>query len=246
MVLVLTERPAASGHDDRRCFVESHLTPTLTRGLVALCKAKPEEPVRWLAEWLLENKPSPAESALTKPIATQVAFNATETNAPHRAEVGSEFWKANEGPELVAAMKNVKLIKLQSLIRLAEQQASEREQHSECKTKMPRCQEWAEEDVADSLELINWVRPRASDDCLDIVGSGTGLPIIVLSICWLAKNHPDERGEQLALLLPIFRMYAAIGPYAVLWDYCSLPQRDWASESEMSTFKMALKAINEW
>jgi len=30
----------------------------LKHGLAALCKAKPEEPIKWLAHWLLENNPN--------------------------------------------------------------------------------------------------------------------------------------------------------------------------------------------
>ena len=33
------------------------LTPTLTKGLIALCRAKPDAPVEWLARWLLDNNP---------------------------------------------------------------------------------------------------------------------------------------------------------------------------------------------
>ena len=41
----------------RKEFVESSLTPTLTKGLIALCRAKPDAPVEWLARWLLDNNP---------------------------------------------------------------------------------------------------------------------------------------------------------------------------------------------
>jgi hypothetical protein len=225
---------------DARRYAELEINPTLTRGLVALCQTRPEQPVKWLAEWLLANKP-PAR--LLEP---QVPTRANNGSWP-----GGSYWESNEGPNLKEAMKNVKLIKLSSLIRLAEKQAYEREKGMPI-TRMPRCQDWDDSDVANSgysdepLELMHWERPRPSHAHETSIGSGTGLPIIVLSICWLAKDHPDERGEQLALLLPIFRMYNAIGPYAVLWDFCSLPQKEWASEDEKRIFKLALKAINEW
>jgi len=46
-------------------FVSTTLTPTLTPALVALCKAKPADPVVWLAEWLLANKPPPPAFSVT-------------------------------------------------------------------------------------------------------------------------------------------------------------------------------------
>jgi len=39
--------------------VLSELQPVLDRGLVALCRARPAQPVEWLAEWLLANRPPP-------------------------------------------------------------------------------------------------------------------------------------------------------------------------------------------
>jgi len=46
--------------DDRttREYLEQKVNPTLVRGLTALCKAKPDAPVSWLADWLLENNPA--------------------------------------------------------------------------------------------------------------------------------------------------------------------------------------------
>ena len=36
------------------------LNPTLTAGLVALCRAKPEDPVKWLGAWLTAHNPKAA------------------------------------------------------------------------------------------------------------------------------------------------------------------------------------------
>ena len=33
-------------------------TPTLTTGLVELCRTKPANPVAWLAKWLIANNPN--------------------------------------------------------------------------------------------------------------------------------------------------------------------------------------------
>ena len=39
-------------------YVAQALTPTLTAGLVELCRAKPAKPVEWLAHWLMANNPN--------------------------------------------------------------------------------------------------------------------------------------------------------------------------------------------
>ena len=39
-------------------FVDDRLTPTLVKALTALSKTKPAEPVKWLANYLLENNPN--------------------------------------------------------------------------------------------------------------------------------------------------------------------------------------------
>ncbi|KAL1504083.1 hypothetical protein AB1Y20_010493 [Prymnesium parvum] len=39
-------------------YVAQALTPTLTTGLVELCRAKPAKPVEWLANWLIANNPN--------------------------------------------------------------------------------------------------------------------------------------------------------------------------------------------
>eukprot|EP00730_Choanoeca_flexa_P018067 TRINITY_DN8766_c0_g1_i2.p1 TRINITY_DN8766_c0_g1~~TRINITY_DN8766_c0_g1_i2.p1 ORF type:complete len:199 (+),score=13.36 TRINITY_DN8766_c0_g1_i2:50-646(+) len=41
-----------------RDYLEKTVNPTLIRGLTALCKVKPETPIRWLADWLEENNPN--------------------------------------------------------------------------------------------------------------------------------------------------------------------------------------------
>ena len=46
---------------DRAAAVEyynAELGPTLNKGLAALCRARPANPVEWLGEWLAANKPS--------------------------------------------------------------------------------------------------------------------------------------------------------------------------------------------
>ena len=45
--------PTARARNDAAAY----LNPTLTRGLVELCRTQPDRPVEWLAHWLLVNKP---------------------------------------------------------------------------------------------------------------------------------------------------------------------------------------------
>jgi hypothetical protein len=51
---VLPRKPA----DKNRELVKKMLDGCLKHGLAALCKEKPEEPIKWLAHWLLENNPN--------------------------------------------------------------------------------------------------------------------------------------------------------------------------------------------
>jgi hypothetical protein len=41
-----------------RDYINKQVNPTLLKGLAALCKAKPEKPVEWLADWLNANNPN--------------------------------------------------------------------------------------------------------------------------------------------------------------------------------------------
>ena len=56
-------------------YVGQTLTPTLKQGLVALCKARPEDPRTWLAEWLLANKPAPTLAAAGTAAAVQAVID---------------------------------------------------------------------------------------------------------------------------------------------------------------------------
>jgi nucleoside diphosphate kinase len=44
--------------DAVRDYLAKSVNPTLIRGLTELCKAKPKDPVIWLADWLLANNPN--------------------------------------------------------------------------------------------------------------------------------------------------------------------------------------------
>ncbi len=41
-----------------RDYINQRVNPTLTKALTALCKAKPADPVVWLANWLNDNNPN--------------------------------------------------------------------------------------------------------------------------------------------------------------------------------------------
>lgn len=50
-------------------YLARAVNPTLQKGLTALCKQKPSEPILWLASWLLENDPNkPKVGANSTPI----------------------------------------------------------------------------------------------------------------------------------------------------------------------------------
>jgi len=38
-------------------YLARAVNPTLLKGLTALCKHKPEDPAKWLSDWLLNNNP---------------------------------------------------------------------------------------------------------------------------------------------------------------------------------------------
>jgi len=52
---------AAEAHE----YVHHKISPTLNPALVALCRARPDDPVTWLANWLLANKPQPPLFSVT-------------------------------------------------------------------------------------------------------------------------------------------------------------------------------------
>lgn len=43
---------------EHQAYVKKMLDGCLKHGLTALCKEKPDEPIKWLAHWLLENNPN--------------------------------------------------------------------------------------------------------------------------------------------------------------------------------------------
>jgi len=79
---------AASATD----YANAELLPTLSKGLAALCKARPEDPRTWLAQWLLANKPPQKQSAAGT-AAAQAAIVAMFHSEEGRAEL-TALWKA--------------------------------------------------------------------------------------------------------------------------------------------------------
>lgn len=47
-------------------YVANAITPSLAPALVALCRARPKDPVSWLAKYLLDNKPQPELFSVTE------------------------------------------------------------------------------------------------------------------------------------------------------------------------------------
>ena len=112
------------------------------------------------------------------------------------------YWEKNEGGLLEEPLKHVRLIKVSALIRLGDLHASQRAA-DEPLTPMPRCQDWDPKDYADPKELRGWSKQHMYDNKGDH-HEVSGLPIIVLSICWFDREHPDKYGEQLEMLLGIW------------------------------------------
>jgi Ca2+-binding EF-hand superfamily protein len=46
---------------DTDAYMAEHITPTLVPALAEMARAKPDDPVTWLALWLLEHKPPPKD-----------------------------------------------------------------------------------------------------------------------------------------------------------------------------------------
>jgi hypothetical protein len=63
--------PVPEGAEARE-YIKTNLTPTLVKGLAALCKEKPSagkvEAVQWLADWLLANNPNKVGWCNLKPV----------------------------------------------------------------------------------------------------------------------------------------------------------------------------------
>lgn len=59
--------------------IKDRVYPTLLKGLTVLCKEKPDDPIRYLAYWLIENNPykpravDPPESAPLTPFDSRAA-----------------------------------------------------------------------------------------------------------------------------------------------------------------------------
>ena len=69
-------------------YVDQHLAPTLSKALTELCRAKPKEPVSWLAAYLQAHKPPPAQhkaGALAAQQALLAMFHSEEGRAALKA-----------------------------------------------------------------------------------------------------------------------------------------------------------------
>ncbi|CAE8638307.1 unnamed protein product [Polarella glacialis] len=63
--LALEERPAPDMHDlPLRQYLDTYVVPTLLPGLNAVAEERPENPVEWLAYFLLKNNSSKTEPAV--------------------------------------------------------------------------------------------------------------------------------------------------------------------------------------
>ena len=147
----------------------------------------------------------------------------------------TESWDQRGLLKLREAINSVQLVSAEWLIALADAGG-----------RVPRCQD---------------VPPEARVS-LEGLEASPGLPVLIVSYPWLSRAHPDELGEQLQLLRPIFMQYVAhtseLLPDAsvgVFWDYLSLPQASQAAHeageddrtlADLEVFKQGLGSINTW
>mmetsp|Transcript_23304 Transcript_23304/g.59470 ORF Transcript_23304/g.59470 Transcript_23304/m.59470 type:complete len:104 (+) Transcript_23304:102-413(+) len=62
--LAMEERPAPEMHDvPLRQYLDTYVVPTLLPGLNAVAEERPENPVEWLAYYLLKNNPAACAKA---------------------------------------------------------------------------------------------------------------------------------------------------------------------------------------
>ena len=63
-------------------YAAEHLLPTLSKGLVEMCRLRPEDPVEWLGKWLLENKPPPVLVNANEKMQSAFVFVKPHANTP--------------------------------------------------------------------------------------------------------------------------------------------------------------------
>merc|ERR1719491_2853974 len=93
--------------------------------------------------------------------------------------------------------------------------------------------------------------PRRQDlpsDALVVGAPTANVTCWIVSHPWLAKQHPDVDGQQLAMLLEKLDRNGANDTDLVFYDYFSMYQRGWEkddrTEPEKRLFSVSLKAIN--
>jgi len=64
--------PLPTGQEAKDYLARS-VNPTLQKGLAALCRQKPAEPILWLASWLLKNDPNRPKIGNSTPLIEEIA-----------------------------------------------------------------------------------------------------------------------------------------------------------------------------
>ena len=108
----LTLDPVPEGAEARE-FIKEHLTPTLVKGLAALCKERPSahklEATQWLADWLRANNPNRSQSYAANELVLNPEdeegddFFGTSDTRPARAE------DAEDVPEAIDDIEQTEL-----------------------------------------------------------------------------------------------------------------------------------------
>ena len=60
--------------------IKERVYPTLLKGLTVVCKEKPEDPIRFLANWLIENNPYKPRAVIPK--SEEISLPPTVTATP--------------------------------------------------------------------------------------------------------------------------------------------------------------------
>lgn len=165
--------------------------------------------------------------------AQQTVAAAAEAVSDEQKKFVSPSWDGNGGPAMEALLENTTLIDINYYISLAKARGI-----------LPQ---WNQIPQAAKIGSHNVWRLRCWDHPLV-------LPVLCWTYGWLSPEHPDPRGEQLRMVLPILEVMLAyakkeFGEHAtigVLQDYASYPQAP-RSPEEDTRFSRGLKTeLNYW
>jgi len=203
-------------------YVEQRLNPTLQRGLAALCRARPANPIEWLARWLLENKPHAALPTPTRRMPWEAAARALSPPSDELL-VEESVWSVLR--EETHGHHPIRLMRLSHL---------------------RKARRWTRRQTTDETHFIGVDElerlPRTADGAL---------PIYVVSHIWQSREDPDPNGTQQETLQRLFAS-VDVAEAGVFIDFCSFHQHDKhpdgtetrRTDDEQAAFVRGLKLCN--